>query len=236
MSQSAGVTYIRWTGYSASSSAPQLSHVIAPDRSGCAVIGGRTVPAIVPIMMMLVAGVGCAGDDGPDTIAPAKTAPATTAPATTAPGDVSDGGEGVRGVEGVDTAVATVRREPGATPCELCLWVAADDATRRRGLMGVTDLSPAVGMAFVYDEPRTTNFTMRNTVLPLTIVFYDERGAYLDAFDMEPCTAEPCPSYPTPADFSVAVEVPRGDAGSLGLVPGSQLVALGGDCDTPVSG
>jgi uncharacterized protein len=101
--------------------------------------------------------------------------------------------------------------------------------------MGVTDLGGRDGMAFVYEQPRTTSFTMRNTLLPLTIVFYGPDGGYLDAFDMEPCTAEPCTSYPTPEGFTVAVEVPQGGAAEVGMVPGSSLTLLTADCETPPS-
>lgn len=136
---------------------------------------------------------------------------------------------------GFATITGTVTSAPGEEPCELCLWLADEPDLRRRGLMGVTALEPAVGMAFVHDEPRTTSFTMRNTLVPLSIAFYDAAGAYLDAFDMEPCVAEPCPSYPTPADFTVAVEVPQGRLTELGMVPGSRLDLTGPECDTPPS-
>jgi uncharacterized membrane protein (UPF0127 family) len=138
--------------------------------------------------------------------------------------------------EGFDVVPALVR-PPAGEPCEVCLWVADTDELRRRGLMGVTDLGGLDGMAFVYDEPRTTSFTMRNTVMALSIVFYDSDGKYLDAFDMEPCRAEPCPSYPTPTGFTVAVEVPQGELERLEMVPGSRLevLPLAGHCDTPSS-
>jgi uncharacterized membrane protein (UPF0127 family) len=118
-----------------------------------------------------------------------------------------------------------------STSCALCLWVADTDELRRRGLMGVADLGGADGMAFVYSEPRTTSFTMRNTVLPLSIAFFDGAGVFLEVFDMEPCTAEPCPSYPTPAGFTVAIEVVQGYFEDLGLEPGARLRWSEESCD-----
>jgi uncharacterized protein len=139
--------------------------------------------------------------------------------------------------EGFGVVPALVTPPGGGAPCEVCLWVADTHDLRRRGLMGVTDLGGRDGMAFVYSEPRTTNFTMRDTRLPLSIAFYDVDGRYLDAFDMEPCRAEPCTSYRTPAGFTVAVEVPRGELGRFQMVPGSRLdlVPLADHCDTPSS-
>jgi uncharacterized membrane protein (UPF0127 family) len=40
---------------------------------------------------------------------------------------------------------------------------------------------------------------------------------------MAPCTADPCPSYPTPSNFTDAIEVPQGMLEQLGLTPGSVL-------------
>ncbi len=98
--------------------------------------------------------------------------------------------------------------------------------------MQVTDLGGLDGMAFRYDSPHTTSFTMRNTVMPLSIVFFDADGAHLDEFDMEPCVAEPCPSYPTPTDFVVAIEVPRGGLAGLGIGPGSVLELFAEGCSS----
>ena len=133
--------------------------------------------------------------------------------------------------QGFGTIAARVTASDGEI-CELCLWLADDLATRSRGLMQVTDLGGLDGMAFRYDSPHTTSFTMRNTVMPLSIVFFDADGAHLDEFDMEPCVAEPCPSYPTPTDFVVAIEVPRGGLAGLGIGPGSVLELFAEGCSS----
>ena len=136
--------------------------------------------------------------------------------------------------EGFGTIAARVTAADGAT-CDMCLWLAADVATRGRGLMQVTDLGGFDGMAFVYEAPHTTSFTMRNTVMPLSIAFFGADGALLDAFDMEPCVAEPCPSYPTPTDFVVAIEVPRGGLADLEIRAGSMLELLAEGCSSDAS-
>jgi uncharacterized membrane protein (UPF0127 family) len=125
--------------------------------------------------------------------------------------------------EGFRTVAATATAADG-TVCELCLWLAADDASRQRGLMQVTDLDGKDGMAFVYPEPHTTAFYMLNTVMPLSISFFGPDGTNLGSFDMDPCTTDPCPTYPTPEGFTVAVEVPQGALDELSLGPGSRLV------------
>jgi uncharacterized protein len=131
--------------------------------------------------------------------------------------------------EGFGTIAARVTASDGEV-CQLCLWLADDDAARGRGLMQVTDLDGLDGMAFRYDAPHTTSFTMRNTVMPLSIAFFGLDGVHLDAFDMQPCVAEPCPSYPTPNDFLVALEVPQGGLPELGIGAGSLLELLAEGC------
>ena len=127
-------------------------------------------------------------------------------------------------------SIAARSTDSDGTVCELCLWIAEDGEQRARGLMGVTDLGRADGMAFTYPTPTTGAFWMKNTLMPLSIAFFDGDGRYLDAFDMEPCTADPCERYPTPSGFVVAVEVAQGDLERLKLVPGATLELLGGEC------
>lgn len=152
----------------------------------------------------------------PDTPPPTvSTTPATTtAPTTLAPGAVVP--------QGFEQRAATATLEDG-TVCELCLWLAATSDQRALGLMHVTDLGGPDGMVFRYESPTTGAFWMKNTVMPLSIAFYDASGAFVGAFDMEPCTADPCPSYPTPPNFVHAVEVPQGMLNELNLVSGSKL-------------
>ena len=159
------------------------------------------------------------------TSAPAPTPP-TVPPASVAPTTLSGGVV----PEGFSTIAATATAADG-TVCELCLWLADDDASRGRGLMRVTDLGGKDGMAFVYPEPHTTAFYMLNTVMPLSIAFFGPDGAFLGAFDMEPCATDPCPTYPTPEGFTVAVEVPQGGLDERALGAGSRLVLGAAGCD-----
>jgi len=167
----------------------------------------------------------CTGDDpirGPSGAAPASTSAAPDA--TTAPDATPVRPEGFRSV------AARVTPADGSEPCDLCVWLADRDDLRRRGLMGVTDLGDADAMIFVFDEPRTTAFTMRNTLLPLSIAFFGVDGAFLDAFDMTPCTVEVCDSYPTPEDVAIAIEVPQGTLAEFGIASGSVIEVFDQAC------
>jgi len=115
------------------------------------------------------------------------------------------------------------------TVCDLCLWLADSAEQRNRGLMFVTDLGSADGMAFRYRQPHATRFWMKDTPLPLSIAFYGPDRVFIDSFDMQPCVASDCVRFPTPTDFVIAVETYQGQLGEVGMLAGSTLELL----DTP---
>ena len=104
---------------------------------------------------------------------------------------------------------ATVTAADG-TVCELCLWLAESGDERELGLMYVTDLGGPDGMVFRYDSPTTAAFWMKNTVMPLSIAFYDQGGAYHGAFDMAPSAG----SVPDLSDAGLLHRCDRGAAGN----------------------
>lgn len=156
----------------------------------------------------------------PDDTATDPAASAASATATTSPPVVP---------EGFATTQAVVTTADGTT-CEVCVWLAETGQQRAQGLMLVTDLGPASAMAFRYPDPHTGTFWMKDTLMPLSIAFFAPDGAFLDSFDMDPCTTSSCPNYPTATDFLVAVEVPQGELGGLGLVAGSRFELLDVPC------
>jgi uncharacterized membrane protein (UPF0127 family) len=74
-------------------------------------------------------------------------------------------------------------------------------------------------MLFVFPAQSRGGFWMKDTPIRLAIGFFDDRGALVDTFVMEPCAADPCPVYEASAPFRYAVEMPA--AG------GSEIVAAG---------
>lgn len=91
---------------------------------------------------------------------------------------------------------------------------------RSRGLMQVVDLGDLDGMVFDQGEERRTTFTMRNTLIPLDIAFFDADGTGVALLQMVPCETDPCPSYDAGVPFRYALEVP---AGSIPLSADSAL-------------
>jgi uncharacterized protein len=79
-----------------------------------------------------------------------------------------------------------------------------------RGLMGRRSLPPGSGMVFLAAEPTDSGFWMKDTLIPLSIAFWDEDGRILAMLDMDPCPGLPCPSYDPGVEWTHALEVNQG--------------------------
>jgi len=56
------------------------------------------------------------------------------------------------------------------------IYLASNDQQRSRGLMFVRDLPASTGMLFVYDSTRVISMWMKNTFIPLDMVFARRNG------------------------------------------------------------
>ena len=130
------------------------------------------------------------------------------------------------------TLPGTVWAEAACTPTRLDLrWdggqesfaveIADDGEERARGLMFRTELAPASGMLFVYDAPKHPQFWMKNTLIPLDMVFADATGTVTRVH------ADAVPGDLTPIDGGEGVqfvlEINAGLAAKLGIAPGTVL-------------
>ena len=82
---------------------------------------------------------------------------------------------------------------------------------RSRGLMNRTQ-APKDGMLFVFPETTTGGFWMKNTLVPLTIVFFDARGKRVRKLSMTPCREDPCRIYDPGRPYRFALELPASDS------------------------
>jgi uncharacterized membrane protein (UPF0127 family) len=100
---------------------------------------------------------------------------------------------------------------------------ADDDAERETGLMCRTALAPDRGMLFDFRKP-TNNvaFWMRNTLIPLDIVYIKPDGRVLSIAR----NARPLDETPLPAGGQIrgVLELAGGRAAQIGLMPGDKVV------------
>ncbi|BDB10595.1 DUF192 domain-containing protein [Thermus thermophilus] len=92
-----------------------------------------------------------------------------------------------------------------------------------RGLMFRERLGEDEGMVFLFPEPTAGGFWMKNTLIPLSIAFFDRQGVILRILDMEPCRADPCPVYYPGVVYQGALEVNQGWFRRRGLAEGARV-------------
>ncbi len=101
--------------------------------------------------------------------------------------------------------------------------IAETSEAREVGLMWRRRLAPDAGMAFLYDEAQTNPFWMKDTLIPLSIAFWDESRRIVAILDMAPCPREPCREYFPGTSYIGAVEVNQVFFRAHGVKVGDQV-------------
>lgn len=94
--------------------------------------------------------------------------------------------------------------------------IAATPAQRTAGLMNRATVPAGTGMLFVFPSATSGGFWMKNTLVDLQIVFIDG-DRVIEIRTMRPCTEDPCPLTTPAAPYDMALEVPAGTMGSIGV-------------------
>ena len=102
--------------------------------------------------------------------------------------------------------------------------VAADDPTRQQGLMYRDQLAENRGMIFLFGEDGVYPFWMKNTIIPLDMIWIDTAHKVVSVqHDVPPCKADPCPSYPPTGPARYVLETASGVAKRHRLEAGAVL-------------
>ncbi len=103
--------------------------------------------------------------------------------------------------------------------------VADDDAERSRGLMFRDELGADRGMLFVHEREEPQAYWMKNTRIPLDILYFDAAARLVSQQrDVPPCSlGDRCPPYPSAVPARFVLELNAGEAARLGLKDGALL-------------
>lgn len=103
--------------------------------------------------------------------------------------------------------------------------LAMDEAARMRGLMFRDSMPEDQGMLFVFERQEPQAFWMRNTRIPLDILYFDDALRLVSAtHGAPPCTTPTCPSYPSARPARFVLELNAGHARRLGVTAGDTLI------------
>lgn len=111
---------------------------------------------------------------------------------------------------------------PDARVHRFRVWIADNDMLRARGLMFVRSLEDDQGMLFIYPAEQRIAMWMKNTYIPLDMLFIDSSGKIVHvAHDTEPLSLETIEST-QPA--SAVLELKGGTAERLKIAPGARVL------------
>ena len=98
--------------------------------------------------------------------------------------------------------------------------VAQTPEQRSTGLMFRSDMPAHEGMLFVFEQPATQCFWMKNTLIPLTAAFVSDDGTIVNLADMKPQTTD---SHCSTKPVRFVLEMNQGWFAKRGLKAGSKL-------------
>ncbi|MCB0339811.1 MAG: DUF192 domain-containing protein [Bdellovibrionales bacterium] len=110
----------------------------------------------------------------------------------------------------------------GSLTSHFKLEVASDSASRRKGLMFRREMADDRGMLFVFPQPQKLSFYMKNTYLPLDMIFLDEENVVVGVLHDVPPLNERSRSVDAQSMF--VIELNAGLANRIGITPGAKAL------------
>ncbi|MBL9021229.1 MAG: DUF192 domain-containing protein [Myxococcales bacterium] len=114
-----------------------------------------------------------------------------------------------------------VVRFPDIAGVEVAVELAKKNADRMRGLMYRKELGDNAGMLFVFEEERALQFWMKNTCIPLDMIFISDKGVVVGVEENTPMLSTDTFGPSCPARF--VLEVNAGWARKHGVRPGTRV-------------
>jgi uncharacterized membrane protein (UPF0127 family) len=114
--------------------------------------------------------------------------------------------------------------EGGFGTAHFSVAVADDRAEQAQGLMNVPELGTLEGMLFVYESPRRPSFWMKNTLIPLDMIFAAPDGTIRHIHEEAvPLDTTPIRTPEGIDDILFVLEINGGLSGRLGIEPGDVI-------------
>lgn len=129
---------------------------------------------------------------------------------------------GVLEASAAETRLEMVEVVTGRGRARFQVEIAATQAEQARGLMFRKSLAPDRGMLFTYKRPQPASYWMKNTLIPLDIIYIQPDGRILSIVR----NARPHDETPLPSGGLVlgVLEIAGGRAAQLGILPGDRVL------------
>ncbi|MGH2710988.1 MAG: DUF192 domain-containing protein, partial [Actinomycetota bacterium] len=124
-------------------------------------------------------------------------------------------------VEGLPSG--SLALDTGGAEVVVDVAIAETTESQQKGLMGVEEMAESSGMVFLEEEPVSQPFWMKDTLIPLSVAFWDEEGEILAILDVDPCRADPCTIYDPNVTWIGALEVNQGFFAGRGIEVGDRV-------------
>ena len=107
----------------------------------------------------------------------------------------------------------------------IAIELADDHDERARGLMHRDRLAAGSGMLFVHADEERQAYWMKNTRIPLDILYFDAERRLVSVTHAPPCSlGDRCPPHPSAGPALYVLELNAGDAAAMGVERGDEIV------------
>jgi uncharacterized membrane protein (UPF0127 family) len=96
---------------------------------------------------------------------------------------------------------------------------------REKGLMFREEIGQKEGMLFIFQSSGNYPFWMKNTLIPLDIIWINKDGVILDIREAEPCKTDPCPIINHQGSALYVLEIKKGISQELGIHVGDIAIS-----------
>jgi len=137
-------------------------------------------------------------------------------------GDIVEGGEVWMDQGEVQGPTATMRTAKGNFVIDV--EIADTKEERTKGLMYRDSMNDNHGMFFVFDNEEKLSFWMKNTLIPLDMIFFDSNYRVVHVQkNARPCKADPCEVFPSIKPAKYVLEVKAGTSDRLEIKEGDTV-------------
>ncbi len=107
---------------------------------------------------------------------------------------------------------------------QIFVEIAADDASRLHGLQGRQSLEDNHGMLFIYPAGSRRAFWMKDTLIDLSIGFFDSAGTLVEVYEMK--AGDEHSTVSRSRDIKYVLEMPAGWYEKNKIVPGTVALQM----------